>query len=91
MMIRYEIIIAYNNVEKRMKKSAIGVVVMFCVLIMNGVVHGFSAADLARLKATNQCPNCDLTGTILDGAELSRATWTDGRICYSGSVGICKH
>jgi uncharacterized protein YjbI with pentapeptide repeats len=29
-------------------------------------------------------------GTMLDGAQLTGATWTDGRICGADSVGTCR-
>lgn len=31
-----------------------------------------------------------LDGVKLDGANLDGATWSDGRVCKEGSVGVCK-
>ena len=46
----------------------------------------YNFADLweANLKGA------DLTGAILNKTDLSRAIWTDGRICADSSVGECK-
>jgi uncharacterized protein YjbI with pentapeptide repeats len=32
----------------------------------------------------------NLAGTIINGADFSAATWTDGRVCAQGSIGACK-
>jgi len=50
------------------------------LVVLPGVGEAFNAGHLAQLKATNSCPNCDLSG----------ATWTDGRQCKDGSIGECK-
>jgi len=43
-------------------------------------------ADLsyANLRDTN------LEGTVLDGAKLDQAIWSDGRVCAVGSLGLCR-
>jgi hypothetical protein len=38
-----------------------------------GSADAFKQADLAKLRATNRCPHCDLIGANLQGANLSNA------------------
>ena len=45
-----------------------------CLLFLLGLswqVGAFSEKDLAKLKATNDCVKCDLSGADLSGARLS--------------------
>jgi len=79
-----------------LKRSVIihGVVIigLFLVIAMS---HAFDPADLQKLKTTNSCPKCDLSGANLselhlDNASLTDAVWTDGTKCKSGSIGECK-
>jgi hypothetical protein len=46
----------------------------------------FTAADMRYVNLRG----ARLRGTILTGADVSRATWVDGRICADGSVGKCN-
>src|SRR5208283_3216233 len=58
---------------------AVLVMIMLCMLLMDGIVYGFNAADLAALKATNNCSRCDLSGANLQGANLKgvNLSWTN--------------
>ncbi|MDD2309382.1 MAG: pentapeptide repeat-containing protein [Desulfuromonadaceae bacterium] len=50
-----------------------------------------SWADLrgANLNWAN-LSGANLNGAYLNGAYLSETMWTDGRLCKSGSIGMCK-
>ena len=54
-------------------------VLLICLCSIAAILAGgasagaFSEADLAKLKATNQCPNCDLAGANLKHAHLPDA------------------
>ena len=43
--------------------------------------------DLEKLKETNQCPKCDLSGADLEGANLRKANLKDANL---GSVRLCN-
>lgn len=87
------------------------ITLMFCMawflgmFLLPGGAAAFNPADVERLKATSECPNCDLSGANLSEANLSGAylgeanlddailsgtSWTDGTRCKEGSVGSCK-
>ncbi|MCP4366156.1 MAG: pentapeptide repeat-containing protein, partial [Planctomycetes bacterium] len=40
---------------------------------LSGRAYGYSDADLERVKNTNACPKCDLSGADLSGADLAIA------------------
>ncbi len=63
----------------KIKPVALLVMTIFCVLLIDSVVCGFNANDLAALKATNNCTRCDLSGANLSGANLKGAnlSWTN--------------
>jgi len=70
-------------------------VMFFGTFTIPGKAAAFNVADVQKLKTTNSCIRCDLSGANLNGAALSNAqldgaTWTDGSICKQGSVGECK-
>jgi hypothetical protein len=50
----------------------------------------YDQEHLDRLRTTNQCVFCDLSGAYLSGAKLTNATWVHDRICEPGSIGFCK-
>ena len=92
--------------EPVMKRIFImGCMVMFLgMFLIPGEAAAFNSMDVQKLKTTNQCPDCDLsgadlreaklyradrTGTYLSGASLQRATWIDGLKCKDGSFGQC--
>ena len=58
---------------------------ILCLVTLTGALLAENKDDVKRLLETKQCPICDLRGANLDGA-----TWTDGRICRPGSIGVCK-
>jgi uncharacterized protein YjbI with pentapeptide repeats len=50
-----------------------------------------SGAGLRRAILNNaNLTNANLTGALLADADLSGATWVDGRKCAQGSTGECK-
>jgi hypothetical protein len=55
------------------------------VLMGTGSAEAFNPADLAKLKATRVCPNCDL-----HWANLNGAIWPNGATCKQDSIGACK-
>lgn len=70
-------------------------IVGILLFLIIGVLYVFAPADLQKLKATNSCPKCDLSGanlseSHLDNASLTNAVWIDGTRCKSGSMGECK-
>jgi uncharacterized protein YjbI with pentapeptide repeats len=64
-----------------MKRSTVAVlaITMLCMFLMDSVVFGFDTADLAALRATNNCSRCDLSGANLKGANLkgTNLSWTN--------------
>ncbi|MFA4827905.1 MAG: pentapeptide repeat-containing protein [Thermodesulfovibrionales bacterium] len=55
-----------------MRKIILGMVVVFFVM-MTAVAYGFNEADLKKLRKTNQCPDCDLSGADMTQANLRGA------------------
>ncbi len=75
------------------------VAALVCLLNI-GRAGAWNQDELDRLRETNACSGCDLSGALLYGEDLSGAnltntnliwaTWTDGRQCAEGSIGECK-
>ena len=70
-----------------MKERSSSVVGLWFLLMMgfSGQVGAFSESDLEKLKATESCKFCDLTGanlnqTILRGAQLEGADLTGANL-----------
>ena len=61
-----------------MKMRSLSVVGLWFLLMMGffGQVGAFSESDLEKLKATESCKFCDLTGTDLSDATLTDANLT---------------
>ena len=47
----------------------------------------FNPADIERLKTTNECPNCNLTGANLSGASLDHSNLSGA---YLGGANLSK-
>lgn len=81
---------------KKLNVLAIMAIFMIGILSVMGA-YAFNPADLEKLKTTNSCESCDLTGAYLlmadlreadlHQANLNGATWTDGSTCKEGSIG----
>ena len=62
------------------------------LFLMISVLYAFDPADLQKLKTTNSCAKCDLSGANLseshvDNASLTNAVWIGGTKHKSGSIG----
>ena len=65
-----------------------------------GASEDYSQDDFRTLLRSHRCEHCDLNSAdlrnavlsvaILHRADLTGATWTDGRTCAQGSIGQCK-
>jgi uncharacterized protein YjbI with pentapeptide repeats len=86
--------------SKKRRKAMTKVMVMVCMVVFVGIfllpcgTVAFNQAQLGQLKATQKCPDCDLSGAdltaaALTAANLTEATWTDGSKCKSESIGRC--
>jgi hypothetical protein len=49
------------------------IITVFLLLATIGHLEAFDQADLDQLRASKQCPKCDLAGANLSGAKLNRA------------------
>jgi uncharacterized protein YjbI with pentapeptide repeats len=47
--------------------------VLAAVLCAGSAAFAFDKNHLMKFKATNECPNCDLSGAFLKGADLKKA------------------
>ena len=46
-------------------------VVFPAIVMMTGGAAAFDPLDVEKLKTTNSCPECDLTGANLSGVRLA--------------------
>ena len=53
------------------------IIIASLLLLVASNVWAYSESDLARLKATNACEGCDLSGASLRGTDLTDANLTD--------------
>jgi uncharacterized protein YjbI with pentapeptide repeats len=69
-------------VFKRMRGVCLSVIVfpVFFLFLSATAVSGFDDADLQRLKSTNQCPGCNLTGVVLQGATFPNAKFAGANV-----------
>ena len=63
------------------KLSSLAVLfVLAAVLCAGSAAFAFDKTHVMRLKATNECPMCDLSGADLRGANLRNADFTGAKI-----------
>lgn len=55
-----------------MKKIFLGMAIVYFVMITSAA-YGFNETHIKRLRATKQCPNCDLSTANLSGADMRGA------------------
>lgn len=53
------------------RKLAVLVATALCVLLISNVVYALNSADLDKLRTTNQCAQCDLSGAPLTGLNAA--------------------
>ena len=71
-------------------KNGLVIVRMILVLglfLLPGRAAAVSPADMERLKATSECPNCNLNGANLGGANLDNANLSGA---YLGGANLSK-
>ncbi len=84
-----------SQMEKMKFKHMGGVRIFFVVIALflfslaTDVAIGFDDADLQRLKSTNQCQGCNLTGAVLSGASYPDAKLAGANIS-SASISNSK-
>ena len=68
-------------------KIALTALTVAAVLFASSV-SAFDPADLQRLKATNECANCDLSGANLEGAFLAGAFLKGANLSWAKMRGV---
>ena len=68
-------------------KGLLSVVCFFLMVGLSWEVGAFDEDDLEKLRSTNKCSKCDLTGADLHGANLSKAKLTRANLSGADLTG----
>lgn len=70
-------------------RSSVFMVVAVCSIALSALqAFAFVPEDLARLKATKNCPGCDLRGTDLRGTDLEHAGMEGANLMAANLEGV---
>jgi uncharacterized protein YjbI with pentapeptide repeats len=61
--------------------------VLFILWLLTGLCYGFNPADLEKVKNTNRCEECDLTGADMAGSVMNDVRLANAKIAGAKMAG----